>query len=480
MNAQSPLSPGDVERFSRDPHSMASRSKNEMFSLTDAQRHTIQLAGLRMRLAELAPKLSRLRALAEDNRITGLDDINAVVPLLFAHTECKSYPMSLIDNCRFDLLNDWLDGFTTHDLSRLDVSRCRSIDEWLDVVETSTPVRVLTSSGTSGKVSLIPRSVIEEKYFADSFRFVYQPFRGERGLKDVYAQHVHHVFPYARYGRHVTCLAIRAMVEHGFGGDDSHVMTFGGTMSTDVLWMSGRLKKAQAEGTVEQLKKTKSWQRLCAKLDEYDAQRTRSLQEFFKDVVIQLRDKTIVVAMGLNYFLDMIESARQNGLDMRFAPDSILTAAGGLKGVTLTQGQIDKVRDAFPQGLNEFYACSEIMSGLAQKCPEGHFHPPPWQVVFVVDPDTGVPYPREGVRTGRYAGFDLWATTYWGGFITGDEVTVNWDGGCACGRTGHYFQGTIVRYSDKRGGDDKITCQRTAGAVQEMLEHMRAEGKEPA
>jgi hypothetical protein len=479
MHNQSAFSSKDIERFAHDPHSMAYCRKEEIFSLTDKQREMIQLEGLRMRLADLAPKLPRLRALAEENRITDLDAIHAVVPLLFPHTECKSYPISLIDNCRFDQLNLWLNEYTVHDISQLDVSSCRSIDEWLDVVEKNTPVRVLTSSGTSGKVSLIPRSAFEERYFADSLRFVYQPFRDEPGLYDIFAKDVHHVFPFARYGRHVTCLAIRTFVQNGFGGDESRVMTFGGAVSTDVLWMVGRLKKAQADGTVEQLKKTKPWQRLQSELHEYNAQKAKSAQEFFKDVIVQLKEKTIVVAMGLHYFLEMIETAENNGLEIRFAPDSILTSAGGLKGVSLTQAQIDKVRNRFPH-LNEFYACSEIMSGMAQKCPQGHYHPPPWQVVFVVDPDTGVPYPRQGVQTGRYAGFDLWSTTLWGGFITGDEVTVNWDGGCACGRTGHYFQGTIARYSDKRGGDDKITCQRTAGAVEEMLEHMRSEGSRSA
>jgi len=138
----------------------------------------------------------------------------------------------------------------------------------------------------------------------------------------------------------------------------------------------------------------------------------------------------------------------------------------------MSEEQIEKVRKSFPHHFNDIYACSELFSGLARKCMHGHYHAPPWLVSFVLDPDTGVPYPRKGTQTGRYAGFDLWAQTYWGGFITGDEVTINWDGGCACGRSGPYMHGTVVRYTAKRGGDDKITCQRTAAAVEEMAEHL--------
>jgi len=447
----------------------------QLFSIEREQLDKVHLAGLQKRFAELSPKVQELNKLAEENRITAINDINEVVPLLFPHTAYKSYPLSLIDECRFDLLNEWLADFTAHDLSSLDVSGCQSLDEWLNVIEANTPVRVLTSSGTSGKVSLLPRSTLENSYVQSGFSASYTAFRDEPGIADAFTPNVYHILPFARRMRNGTGLVISTLIDR-FHGDESHVPTLGGEISTDVLWITGRMKKAQADGTIEQLKKTKAWQRLSGKIQELEAKKARSSEEFFKDVVTKLKDKTVVMMSGANYYSAMLESAQKYGLEVRFAPDSFLSLGGGLKGATLSDEQKEKVKKTFfPHHLNDLYGMSETLgTGTTRLCAKGHFHPPPLIVPFVLDPDTGVPYPRKGLQTGRYAVFDLWAQTYWGGFITGDEVTMNWDGNCACGRIGPYFHNDVGRYSDKRGGDDKITCQRTAAAVEEMMEHMNA------
>ena len=93
-------------------------------------------------------------------------------------------------------------------------------------------------------------------------------------------------------------------------------------------------------------------------------------------------------------------------------------------------------------------------------------------IPFVLDPDTSEPLPRLGRQTGRAAFFDVGCETRWGGFITGDEITVNWSDYCPCGRQSHYIEGEIQRYSEKRGGDDKITCAATESAHQEAMDYL--------
>lgn len=470
--SESAFTERELNNYINKPGEMAKCPAEQFFALSVDELEYFQLSCLQQRLADLAPKVTALNNLVEENKIAELNHIHDVVPLLFPHTVYKSYPLSLIDNCRFTQLNDWLNEYTSHDISCVDVSHCQSLDEWLEVLETETPIRVLTSSGTSGKISLLPRSTTEDKNIPLAFTALYKKFNNEQGLDDIYAPHVYHVFPFARYGRHITGHVIRTMIQYGFDGKEDNLVTLQDRMSTDILWMTGRLKKAHADGTVEQLKKTKAWKKLSGKLEELKANPGSSHEEFYRNMLIKLEDKTAIMSLGLNYFKAMIECAEKYGLELRFAPDSFLTAAGGLKGVSLTDEEIQGVKDTIPHYLHEVYACSELFSGLARKCPEGRYHAPPWLVHFVLDPDTGAPYPRTGLQTGRYAGYDLWAETYWGGFITGDEVTINWDGGCACGRGGPYLHGKVVRYTDKHGGDDKITCQRTAAAVQEMVDEI--------
>lgn len=454
-----------------DPCAMINLSIEETFGFDQDEVDQFQLAGLQKRFTELRRKLPPLDMLAEENRITAINSIDEIVPLLFPHTEYKSYPLSLIDNGQFEQLNDWLNDYTTHDLSNLELKGCESLDDWLTVVEQQTPVRVVSSSGTSGKISLLPRSTVEDRHIVKQFELGYSKFGDEPGFADPYGPDVYHVLITPRKGRINMCRSAYARVKYGFGGDESHVLTLDGELSSDVLWMTGRMKKAQADGTVEQLKATKAWQRLNAKLGVIQTSSAADREAFYRDILVRLKGKSVAMASGYVFYWEILECARKYGLDIAFSENSCLCTAGGAKGLgNLTEEHLAQIAEAFPN-LYDQYGCSEIMA-LARRCPKGHYHMPPSVVSFVLDPETGAPYPRRGVQTGRYATFDLWAQTYWAGVITGDEVTMNWDGGCACGRKGPYLVGEIGRFADKYG-DDKITCQRSAAAVEEMMESMR-------
>ena len=101
-----------------------------------------------------------------------------------------------------------------------------------------------------------------------------------------------------------------------------------------------------------------------------------------------------------------------------------------------------------------------------------NYHFSPSAIPFVLDPDTSEPLPRTGKQTGRAAFFDLTRLDSWGGFITGDEITVNWEDRCSCGRESFFIEGDIQRYSEKQGGDDKISCAATESAHKEAMEYL--------
>ncbi len=117
------------------------------------------------------------------------------------------------------------------------------------------------------------------------------------------------------------------------------------------------------------------------------------------------------------------------------------------------------------------YAMTE-MNANNMLCENGHYHVAPWIIPFVLDPDTSNVLPRSGTVTGRFAFYDLLPDTHWGGFISGDEVSITWDRDCGCGRSGPFMAGTIARYSEKRGGDDKISCAASAEAHEEAMDFL--------
>ena len=117
------------------------------------------------------------------------------------------------------------------------------------------------------------------------------------------------------------------------------------------------------------------------------------------------------------------------------------------------------------------YGMTELNS-FSIPCEHDHYHLLPWVTVFVLDLDTGQPLPRNGVQTGRAAFFDMTHDGTWGGIVTGDMITVDWDTPCPCGRTSVYVKGKIQRVSEAQGGDDKITCAATPSAQAEAMDFL--------
>jgi hypothetical protein len=105
-------------------------------------------------------------------------------------------------------------------------------------------------------------------------------------------------------------------------------------------------------------------------------------------------------------------------------------------------------------------------------CDEGYYHIPPYYIPFLLDPKSGALLPRSGSVTGQFAFLDLLCQTHWGGIVTGDRVTIEWDRQCGCGRKGAHIHSDIVRYSDlaEEGGDDKISCAATIDKTDAALQ----------
>jgi len=95
----------------------------------------------------------------------------------------------------------------------------------------------------------------------------------------------------------------------------------------------------------------------------------------------------------------------------------------------------------------------------------------PYTIPILLDRDARQ-LPREGAQTGRLALFDLLAETYWGGFISGDQVVMHWDEDCACGWKGPRIENNIARFAEMEGGDDKITCAGSQQAYNEFMDYV--------
>ena len=451
---------GIIPRFKDDYPLTPVGEINAPRELTDAA----QLEALKTRFAALRDEIPMLKKLADSQNIDRVEHVEDITPLLFEHTMYKSYPPSLLEKGQFQKITQWLNKLTTHDLTRVDVSECESIDAWLDVLDAETPVRVTHSSGTSGTMSFLPVAWSEERKLGEVRRAGMAAKEPNGEMPELYMVH-----PWFKRGRVGQLRAVSMTLKHLLP-DEEHLRTaYPLAFSSDVQYLSARLAAAHRQGTLDRIEISPYQEEKRQEYEALQAGLERHLAEFFSEIADELKGRRVYMGAVWNLLHNMAKAGLEKGFDGVFSPESVIITGGGAKGMVRPEGWMEDVkRFTGVSNLHEMYGMTEIM-GTAWMCEEGHYHLPPTTIPFILDPDTSRPLPREGRVKGRAAFFDLGADARWGGFITGDEITIEWDAPCPCGRPGRYLVDGIQRYSEKSGGDDKITCAATEDSHREAM-----------
>jgi hypothetical protein len=450
---------------------MPTMSPEEVFSLDPGAVEEMQLAALKERFEDLRPRVRAVRVLADDLGIDSIDQLEDVIPLCLPHTTYKSYSVKQVEDGSYDRLTQWLDGLTTEDLSGIDVSGCDSLESWLDTIEAGSELRPTVSSGTTGKISFFPRSSIEADIF---LRYMVQGLSGFRdeadsglatGAPDWFA-----AVPMAT-GRQTFPRMFDLIRRHCYDGDGSRIHTLGrGHWDADMLWLWGRMRAADARGESIDATLTPALERVRDRVGDVLQHAAADGDRFLEDLVDGQRGKPVILFAPRGQLIDLAAQCRERGLEPDLAPGSfILTGGGsGSKGQIFPDGWEELLYGVFPGPHDELYGMTE-MTATCRLCSAGWYHWPHTAVTFVLDPDTSEPLPRTGLQTGRLALFDLCARTHWGGAISGDRVTMDWDGDCPCGRLGPRVKNDVTRYSQLRD-DDRITCAKSPGAYERAVD----------
>jgi len=464
----------DHDDLAAHPHKLIALPMNAKFGFDRQELEAIQLTGLQARFAALVDRIPVLRKFAEDQKLTEIRTLEDGALLLFPHSLYKSYPLSAVEKQRFEQLTRWTQALTAIDLSAVDCSGCETIDDWIERLDAQTDLRMRHSSGTTGKLSFIPMSREENLWSVLGIDATFSRFGDEPGSEGVrYGEAPLIAFGY-RHGSQSFPRTIEALVEHFYGGDESRVLCMNpGRISADMASLAGRLEGAQARGALGRVQLSPGLMARREQFLEEQAQAPRHLDAFFERLSDEFRGQRVILQGVLPPTVDAAMQGLERGLHHLFAPDSAFFLAGGAKGRALPDNYRELVEKftgvAFPPS---GYGMSEATSALTRMCPQGHFHIVPNLIPYLLDPDSGAPRPRTGTQTGRLGIIDLGCQTRWGGFLTGDEVTLNHGDltPCGCGRKGSYIEGEIRRYSEIRGGDDKITCAGAPGIHDKALD----------
>ena len=341
-----------------------------------------------------------------------------------------------------------------------------SIDSWIDRLEENGMI-IGHSTGTTGKLSFIPRSRVEWPAWQDAYFGCQVMAFGMDTRKEEIANIS--ISGY-RTGHQMMTKMTRLFAEVEGGGVDKRNLLYDYPISADVLSLAARLQQAEERGEVDQLKIDPKLLEGREKMIADARNRAGDMVSWYAEQAERFRGQRVRIGGTGADMVRLALAGREQGIQSEFAPGSILVSGGGMKGFKDAPDNWEElIMDFFGiDRISSMYSMSECM-GLAPLCSEGYFHFMPVTIPILLDEEARM-LPREGVQTGRMALFDLVAQTYWGGFISGDQTTVHWDEDCACGWKGPRMTRTITRFAQMEGGDDKITCAGTAKAYNEFMD----------
>ena len=405
----------DLARFLDDPAGYFGHSLTRLMTVPRGELDALQRDGVRTRFAQLRPAITMLERLARQRQVAAVDALEDVVPLLFDHAIYKSYPPALLDQHRYADLTAWLNRLTAFELSGVDVSACRSIDDWLLTLGCHTPLAVCHTSGTSGSLSFLPWAKSEWlRMFGTYPVLFFQNFGGPPTRLQV-PLNLPCVYPFFRSGGMSHTVANDAIVQIIAGGEERFHAAYPARLSADLLLLGARLKAAAAGGRAD----LGADPGLAARRGEFEAlQRDMPAQvaRFFADMRNRLAGQRVFVLATSNMLYTMARDGLAQGISGVFAADSVVITGGGGKGLELPADWRDTVRRFLGAGsVHDCYGMSE-MAGQFIACEHGHYHAVPWIVPFVLDPASGQPLPRSGRVSGRFAFYDLLVASRWAGW----------------------------------------------------------------
>ena len=452
-----------------NPGAWTYRPFEELYAIPREEREKLQLEAVRINFARLRNRIPALKKLADRQGVEHIDKIEDVLPVCFDHRVLKNYPIQIIENRDFAKLTAWLDKLTAHDLTRMDLSGLTTIEGWLQRLEAFGMI-VTYSSGTTGKLSFVPRSYDELGPWKYHF---YNVNRACTGV-DAWVERLPTFSPMYR-GGYQTMMKMMDLFNIEMAGGEQHYHTlYDSHIPADLMALSGRLQAAEDSGTTrEELMRMGLDPALLdqrRQMLEQGRRREQDMEVWFGKLIRDFKGQKVKIGGTFADLYRVAKAGLEKGLKCEFAPGSVMTGGGGMKGYKDAPADWeDQVKFFFGvDRLSTQYGFSENI-GNAPLCAAGYYHFLPYTVPLLMDAD-GNALPREGVQKGRLVLVDPIPLSYWGGFTSGDEVEMHWEEDCACGWGGPRVSKNIRRFAESEGGDDKITCAGSQAAYNEFME----------
>ena len=398
-----------ISLLADNPASWTYRRFEDLYAIPREEREKLQLEAVRINFARMRDRIPALKKLADRQGVEHIDKLEDVLPVCFDHRVLKNYPIQIIENRDFPKLTKWLDKLTAHDLTQVDLTGLTTIEEWLGRLE-AYGMLVTYSSGTTGKLSFVPRSYDEIGPWKYHF---YSVNRACSGV-DAWTDKLPTFFPGYRGGYQTMLKMMSLFNVEMAGGPDSYYTLYDTHIPADLMALSGRMQAAEDKGEIASLGLDPALLEQRRQMMEQGRTKETDMEQWFGKLIQQFKGQRVKIG---GTFADMYRVAKaglKKGLTCEFAPGSIMMGGGGMKGYKdAPDDWEDQVKSFFGvDKLGNQYGFSECI-GNAPLCDAGYFHFLPYAVLMLMGPE-GEALPREGVQTGRLVIVDPIPTSYWG------------------------------------------------------------------
>jgi len=441
------LSPSPLRPYAVDQLADAWESPDP-WNYDPAAVEQLQLAAVQERFAERRGQLKVLDQRARDQKIDEVHTLQDIVPLLFSHTTYKSYPESFVTRGQWKLLTKWLGTLSTVPVDNIDLSGVETVDDWIQAAHEAGHL-VMSSSGTSGHSSYV------NQVLADRLQHRRTIELSIRIASDIEIRKDFALFAgLPKAGRNMGSEHVRLLAEIFARPDDIHYLSdeYVSVAELDRLAM---IRRSIIAGTATAGAIADAEQEAARRQEQTEGQILR-----WMDALLDRRHEPMVVFAGASMLWRIVEHGRAKGIaDGEFHPDTLIKTGGGMKGFRGPENYMDLAREFFGVASGHYpvaYGMTELVSP-AMGCEHGAYHFSPTTVLLLLDKSgERIINQRSGIVEGRGGFFDVMLQGRWGGVISGDRLTVNFDP-CKCGRTSPSVL-EITRYKDLPEGDDKLSC----------------------
>lgn len=421
----------NLNKFLETPGDLLFRPPAELESISRRDIETFQLEAARRKLQRQADRIPAVGDILNGKDPATFECFDDFAPVLFDEDVYKSYDTAWIENEEFARLTHWINNYTTHDLSGVDMEGCDSLTEWCRRIDEHADIFICHSSGTSGVLSFVPRSQRDRDWVVDNLVWSTQPLFNPHRANDVT-----YFCMYPRRQYRITQALYDGLEQRYQTNPTQALIDFS---SPEFSIAQGKLRVAAANSTMDTCLKNPIVAAYRDEVERYQRDLPKLIERWTDNLIENYRGKRIYFQGSFDRAWQITQYFKNAGVTGAFSPESIFSLYGGVKdGSKLPDDWQEQFRRAIgveESNLVSGWGMSEL-TGSALRCPQGMYHFTIQSIPFLLEPKTRKPLPRNGVQTGQFAMLEVNSEDCWGGMISGDRGTIYWDRTCACGRDG--------------------------------------------